>query len=309
MRKVNIFSGLVLMSYLLIPRIGLTANDATFEIVCNTTVLKVNEELSCELLVNPKRGDSIDTVLGIYSFDPLFLEMRELSLNEALPQALPNNGFTNEEGILSVNAFTFSPIFNQTPVAKFNFLALKEGATKIELDLNSSKLVGNGVELLLPTDYLINITVSGIGTKSNDPILVLDEVGPNQIQPYVDDDFIIEGETPNLHFGTTDDISGVLKYEVSINDGPWVQAVSPTPLVDLSYGTYQFAIKAIDAFGNASFGITQVRVYPFGTNPERVLANQVPEAEGKIKEFVMWSLVVGAIGVIILIFKKIKGKN
>ncbi|MEK7132275.1 MAG: hypothetical protein AAB833_02035 [Patescibacteria group bacterium] len=309
MRKVNIFPGLVLMSYLLIPRIGLTANDATFEIVCNTTVLKVNEELSCELLVNPKGGDSIDTVLGIYSFDPLFLEMRELSLNEALPQALPNNGFTNEEGILSVNAFTFSPIFSKTPIAKFNFLALKEGATKIELDLNSSKLVGNGVELLLPTDYLINITVSGIGTKSNDPPLVLDEVGPNQIQPYVDDDFIIEGETPSLYFGTTDDISGVLKYEVSINDGPWVQAVSPTPLENLSFGTYQFAVKAIDVFGNASFGITQVRVYPFGTNPERVLANQVSEEEGRIKEFVIWFLVVGAIGVIILIFKKIKGKN
>ena len=112
-----------------------------------------------------------------------------------------------------------------------------------------------------------------------------------------------------LRFGTTDDISGVLKYEVSINDGPWVQAVSPTPLENLSFGTYQFAVKAIDAFGNASFGVTQVRVYPFGTNPERVLANQVPEAEGKIKEFVIWSLVVGAIGVIILIFKKIKGKN
>lgn len=92
----------------------------------------------------------------------------------------------------------------------------------------------------------------------------IDGTVPNPIAPITDDTQLSQGSETYLRFGTTDEISGIRRYELSINDGPFVPQVSPVLLSDLSPGDYYLRVKALDQAGNATYGLTTARVYPKG---------------------------------------------
>ena len=113
----------------------------------------------------------------------------------------------------------------------------------------------------------------------------IDTTAPNNIELTESDRQILEGESLYLTFGTTDETSGVLQYQVAVNDADFELQQSPLELSDLDAGTYFLRVAALDRAGNATYRGKSVRVYPEGTDLER------PEGYEDVQE-------VDAIGVV-----------
>ena len=97
----------------------------------------------------------------------------------------------------------------------------------------------------------------------------VDTTVPNPIDLSVQDDKILVGESAWFLFATTDETSGVVEYQVQINDSDFQTQTSPLEMEDLSPGTYFFRVAALDRAGNVSYGGVSVRVYPQGTDLNR----------------------------------------
>lgn len=138
----------------------------------------------------------------------------------------------------------------------------------------------------------------------------VDTTVPNPIQPTTDEIQLAEGKSTFMRFATTDDTSGVMRYEISINEGPFTPADSPYELKDLAFGDYYLKAKAIDAAGNAIHGITTMRVYPKGVlevdEEDKGLLDELLDEGGQ-----GYAVIGGVILLIIIliILSKIKAKH
>lgn len=97
----------------------------------------------------------------------------------------------------------------------------------------------------------------------------VDVTAPHQIELLAQDKKIVEGESAWFTFATIDDTSGVVQYQIAINDSAYQVQESPLEMTDLQPGTYFFRVAALDRAGNAAYGSTSVRVYPKGTDLDR----------------------------------------
>ena len=93
----------------------------------------------------------------------------------------------------------------------------------------------------------------------------VDVTAPHPIELLAQDNKILEGESAWFTFATIDDTSGVLQYQIAINDSAYQVQESPLEMTDLQPGTYFFRVAALDRAGKASYGSASVRVYPAGT--------------------------------------------
>ncbi len=107
--------------------------------------------------------------------------------------------------------------------------------------------------------------------------LRIDRTPPNPFEPHIDRTRWLEGETVLVTFGTTDQTSGVAKYEISLNDGPFQEKTSPFAIADLSVGDLLIEVRATDRAGNTRYGKTGLRVYPEGTDLSELDAEQEKE--------------------------------
>lgn len=107
----------------------------------------------------------------------------------------------------------------------------------------------------------------GSFTKTIHRRVLVDTTVPNKFELSTPVNKIIEGESLWLTFATTDDVSGVAEYQISMNDSAFQpQQMSPLEVKDLKTGTYFFRIAAIDLAGNTIYAARSVRVYPSGTD-------------------------------------------
>ncbi len=90
----------------------------------------------------------------------------------------------------------------------------------------------------------------------------IDTTAPNEIELTESDHQILEGESLWLTFGTTDETSGVLQYQVALNESEFQLQQSPLEVADLEQGTYFFRVAALDRAGNTTYQGKSVRVYP-----------------------------------------------
>lgn len=97
----------------------------------------------------------------------------------------------------------------------------------------------------------------------------VDTTAPNPIELIAQDTKLLEGESVWLTFATTDETSGVLQYQVAINDSAYQVQSSPLEIEDLEPGTYFFRVAALDRAGNSTYQARSVRVYPEGTELDR----------------------------------------
>lgn len=116
---------------------------------------------------------------------------------------------------------------------------------------------------------LSGVQEDGRETSVAERLLRVDATNPNPIDLGVQDDKILEGESAWFLFATTDEMSGVVEYQVAINSSEFQTQVSPLEMEDLSAGTYFFRVAAFDRAGNITYGSVSVRVYPEGTDLER----------------------------------------
>lgn len=113
---------------------------------------------------------------------------------------------------------------------------------------------------------LKGVQKDGRETSVTERVMRVDATNPNPIDLTVQDDKILVGESAWFLFATTDEMSGVVEYQVSINNSEFQTQVSPLEMEDLLSGTYFFRVAALDRAGNVTYGGVSVRVYPEGTD-------------------------------------------
>jgi hypothetical protein len=92
----------------------------------------------------------------------------------------------------------------------------------------------------------------------------IDATPPNTIVPDLSERRLTEGGSIKVTFGTTDDLSGVDHYELSVNKQGFTPAESPVTMPDLEAGDYFVEVKAMDRAGNERYGFDSFRVYTKG---------------------------------------------
>lgn len=90
----------------------------------------------------------------------------------------------------------------------------------------------------------------------------IDGTPPNEIALLAEPQQLSAGEPVTLRFGTTDDGSGIDRYELAQNGGSFMVALSPLEFTDLLAGTHFLQVRALDRARNAIYGQTTIRVYP-----------------------------------------------
>lgn len=99
--------------------------------------------------------------------------------------------------------------------------------------------------------------------------LKIDTTPPNKLEPITDEIQLAEGDWTMLNFGTTDDLSGVMGYEISVNGSDFEQRSSPIKFENLAKGDYFIEVRATDLAGNVIYGNTTMRVYPKDVYPSK----------------------------------------
>jgi LPXTG-motif cell wall-anchored protein len=139
---------------------------------------------------------------------------------------------------------------------------------------------GDGVWYL----HLKGVQADGRETKTTHRQVKIDNTAPNDIELASEDNKILEGESVWLTFATTDETSGVLQYQIAINQSEFQVQTSPLEITDLEPGTYFFRVSALDRAGNSIYGSTSVRVYPEGTDLSRPQGfEETSEIEGIVE--------------------------
>ena len=148
----------------------------------------------------------------------------------------------------------------------------------------------------------------------------VDTTLPNQIVLSAQTNTVLEGESVWLTFATTDETSGVLEYQVSMDNSVFQTQQSPLEITDLKPGTYFFRVAALDRAGNTIYGSSSVRVYPKGTmldrpagfasgSEEKILMERGKEvirnSAGKKQSLLIILVLVVALGFGIIYSKKI----
>ncbi len=112
-----------------------------------------------------------------------------------------------------------------------------------------------------------------------------DSTAPNPVYPTTPRLRYTIGDDALLEFGTTDDMSGIDHYELSVNKNPYERVTSPQVLKAIGEGDYFIEIKAVDRAGNERFGKTGIRGYPAETELTQEDKAARETEQQRIKEF------------------------
>lgn len=106
---------------------------------------------------------------------------------------------------------------------------------------------------------------SGGLTPTTHRAIRVDRTPPNPWEIDLTTDQIIENESLQAFFGTTDETSGVAKYELSLNGSDYASVTSPQTFQNLPPGTYVVQMRAVDKAGNETYAQAVFRSYPEGS--------------------------------------------
>ncbi len=204
----------------------------------------------------------------------------------------------------------------------YSFSTESDAEPNIYLDGETTSL-----SLEAPNDGIYYFRLKGVQEDGRETSVVggavrVDTTAPNAIELSVQDDKILVGESAWFTFATTDETSGVLQYQVAINDSAFQVQTSPLEMEDLPEGTYFFRVAAFDRAGNVIYSGVSVRVYPEGTDLSRVegyeesgevqaITTSLQEAAGEMtnNRTLLITVVLGAIALFGIIYVSRKRKN
>ncbi|OGL98587.1 hypothetical protein A2304_00665 [Candidatus Uhrbacteria bacterium RIFOXYB2_FULL_57_15] len=266
MKRLGIFA---FVAFLLMPSLARAAGTATFSLATASPVVEAGERFLVEVWVNPGEED-LDTVRAYLSFPNDRLRVVGVEVGSLFPRVSPGNGFDNDEGTVSIGAFTVGPVVRvRGLLATVTFEAKEAGAADIGVSA-ASRLISNGEERSDASGHVgLSVRIGeGGGLTQRDSAAIstdADVTPPNPIVPYTPRLRYVEGEDALVEFGTTDDGSGIGHYELSLDGEPFFVATSPYVLLNLEAGDLFIEVKAVDRAGNERYGKTGIRVYPKGT--------------------------------------------
>lgn len=139
---------------------------------------------------------------------------------------------------------------------------------------------------------------NGKATQTAHRKIRVDRTPPNPFVIDLTSHQVVENESAQAFFGTTDETSSVVRYELSMNGSPFSDVVSPQTFSNLPPGTYIVKVRAVDGAGNETYDQKTLRSYPVGTQlPTRpVVLEAVKETLGE-----KWRLLITfALGMLIV---------
>ncbi len=168
-------------------------------------------------------------------------------------------------------AFTWTALQGDSPITAYYYTFDENSDTEPStyVDGSTSQLSFTGVADGVHYLHLKGVQANGKQTAVAHRRVNIDTTAPHAIELVAQTNKILEGESAWFTFATIDETSGVLQYQVAINDSEYQVQESPLEISDLAVGTYFFRVAALDRAGNASYGSTSIRVYPEGTDLSR----------------------------------------
>lgn len=240
--------------------------------------------------------------------------------------ALESSSHPDDEAWYSNKSIELSwiELEGDSPISAYYYSFLTESDTQPSIYLG-----GDTTELSLeaPEDGMYYFRLKGIQEDGRETtvasqVVRVDTTVPNAIELTAQDDKILAGESAWFTFATTDETSGVLQYQVAINDSEFQVQTSPLEMEDLPEGTYFFRVAAFDRAGNVIYSGVSVRVYPEGTDLSRAegyeesgevqsIASSLREAAGEITNdrTLLITVVLGAIALFGIIYLSRKRKS
>ncbi|ULQ59738.1 hypothetical protein K7I13_14995 [Brucepastera parasyntrophica] len=163
---------------------------------------------------------------------------------------------------------------NNSPVLNFHAADTTSGIERYELIINgiSRGNIQSGYRVAELEDGIHEIEVLAVDGAGN--------VTGSKITAYIDctrpEDFELtanitgwsNNNTPELMFETTDNLSGIARYELSVDGVSWVEISSSQKVAELSDGIQKLIVRAVDNAGNHTSA--DITVY-IDTKPPAVL--------------------------------------
>lgn len=225
-----------------------------------------------------------------------------------------------DEGAWYANSeveLAWTALEGQSPVSRYVYAFGLDAQADPDVFLDVD---ANTLSLTAPADDLYYFRLKGVHEDGRQTDVAtrtvrVDTTKPNPIELTAQDDKILEGESAWFTFATTDETSGVLQYQVAINNSEFQVQTSPLEMEDLTPGTYFFRVSALDRAGNTVYSGVSLRVYPQGTDLSRAqgyeetgeaqsLTAAVQETVEELKggSTLLITLVLGALAILAIIY-------
>ena len=258
----KLFVVLILSIYFIAP-FSIFASEIIFQNPNKT--LGVGDEFSMPILlssqdenVNAISGDIVwsdETLsaMNVFSANSIvssWVEMPHISGNSVVFSGIMPGGY--QGGVIDPMTQKSSP----GTIAVITFRVKKAGTAKIEFtDEHLYKNDSFGTEVPLQNNPLtLSFSEKGSGLS----VFTYDTNPPEDFIPIISQDPNVYDGRFTVVFSTNDKETGIDHYEVKQGeDGEWVRAESPFPLVDQEFSGTVF-VKAIDLVGNYKIGAVQM---------------------------------------------------
>ena len=269
--------------------------EAIAEGVADISVLSSSKMISAgEEKINPSGIGSASVDVGAAALEEIEEGAAYLRVES---RTHPNENAWSQEKIAS---FAWTLDGGETDIAQYYVAFDDQPETDPTEELSAEEVTYEieDVEDGLQYFHIKGVHESGLSTNTVHYAVRVDATSPNPIEPTVSATQVLEGETIEMYYGTTDETSGVLYYEVAISGGPYVPQESPILFEDLEAGTYILQVGAVDHAGNSTYGSISVRVYPEDYDLERPVGYDEDQDD---EAFVMWNTTTKIVSAILLL--------
>lgn len=245
-------------SFVAVTFLALEAGETTIAISPDSRAISLGEEQ-----LNLQRLDSTEVEVTLRETDSATATLLSLESSthpselQWYPSTEVNLSWTPLQGSSEIVSYTY--VLDEDPQAS---LAQVVDALTQEISVDVGE---DGV-------YVFRIQgtqADGQTTPIAERVVRVDTTSPNPIELAAQDTQLLEGESAWFSFATTDETSGVLQYQIAINDDAFELQTSPLEVKGLPVGTYFVRVAALDRAGNTTYGSSSIRVYPSDTDLER----------------------------------------
>lgn len=271
---------LILLFLSLVPG-EVSAQEATFYVSPSNGAYRLGATFFVDVLINAQ-GIAINAAQTKIFFPSDKLEVVKISKQNSIFSLWPEEPvFSNSQGRISLLGGVPSPGFIGKGGKVISILFKTKSPGEAEVYFGNEKILANdpygtdifafsqgGTYSIIALEDIIPLEEEPEKPKPKPPSVpeeeeVSDTEPPNPFDIIIDNEGDPTNPSPLLYFKTTDDISGVGRYEVKIKEEvfevklgenfPWRMPNSPPD-------TYQIVVKAIDRAGNSRESSTEVKI-------------------------------------------------
>ena len=291
---------------------GPVNNEGVFGTI--TFIAKTEGQTSLEILDSSKMISVGEEKINIDRLEDISVTVQKAQEEEEKPKGqliITSDTHIDEDAWYNTNTINLNWTTTDQNIARYYRAFDQDPITepKVLVEGGATKTIIEEVEDGIWFFHLKGQRNDGSFTETVHYKIQIDTVAPNVLVPFFSEKQVNENAEVTVEFGTTDDGSGILGYEMSINEGPFIPRGSPVTLSDLIPGDYLIKVKAIDKAGNAVYGLDSLRVYPEELWPGDEDENVAQDEKKEGRNIGLLIIILLGIGVIFVIMKNVMNKK